>query len=167
MNFFLVIFEGFSLKVLEDFSYHGASRVLRGACSLSWGIWDWLRFLCGVVHCGGGLVSVFQGFFCWYWRSLHFGGGTGRWPIVLWGFGSILMFPNFLRISVLSCSATRRQLVYTMLISNNRTSFHLWRKENLVKHQRVLKYYENDCVCIFAVRVNALCTFFLYNPELC
>ena len=28
-----------------------------------------------------------------------------------------------------------------MTISNNRPSFHLWRKENLVKHQNVLKYY--------------------------
>ena len=38
-----------------------------------------------------------------------------------------------------------RQLVYTMFISNNCASQHLWRKENLVKHQRVSKYYENDC----------------------
>ena len=39
-----------------------------------------------------------------------------------------------------------RQLVYTMLISNNRTSFHLWWKENLVKHWKVSKYYETDCL---------------------
>ena len=32
-----------------------------------------------------------------------------------------------------------------MFISNNRLSFHLWRKENLVKHQKFSKYYENDC----------------------
>ena len=32
-----------------------------------------------------------------------------------------------------------------MFISNNRASFHLWWKENLVKHQKVSKYYENDC----------------------
>ena len=32
-----------------------------------------------------------------------------------------------------------------MFISNKRTSVHLWRKENLVKHQKVSKYYENDC----------------------
>ena len=31
-----------------------------------------------------------------------------------------------------------------MFISNNRASFHLWWKENLVKHQKVLKYFEND-----------------------
>ena len=31
-----------------------------------------------------------------------------------------------------------------MFISNNHTSFHLWWKENLVKHQKVLKHYGND-----------------------
>ena len=38
-----------------------------------------------------------------------------------------------------------RKLVYTMFISNNRALFHLRWKENLVKHQRVSKYYENGC----------------------
>ena len=38
-----------------------------------------------------------------------------------------------------------KQLVYTMLISNNRASFHLWWKENFVKHQKVSKYHGNDC----------------------
>ena len=28
-----------------------------------------------------------------------------------------------------------RQVVYTMFVSNNRASFHLWGKENLVKNQ--------------------------------
>ena len=32
-----------------------------------------------------------------------------------------------------------------MFISNNRASFHLWWIENLVKYQKVSKYYENDC----------------------
>ena len=32
-----------------------------------------------------------------------------------------------------------------MFISNNRPSFYLWGKENLVKHQKVSKYYENNC----------------------
>ena len=36
-----------------------------------------------------------------------------------------------------------RQLVYTMFISNSRTLLHLRRKENLIKHQKVSKYYEN------------------------
>ena len=38
-----------------------------------------------------------------------------------------------------------RQLVYTIFTSNNRASFHLWWNENLLKHQRVSKYYENNC----------------------
>ena len=29
-----------------------------------------------------------------------------------------------------------RQLVYTMFITNNHDSFHLWLKENLVKYQK-------------------------------
>ena len=32
-----------------------------------------------------------------------------------------------------------------MFVSNNRPSFHLWWKENLVKHWKVSKYYETDC----------------------
>ena len=37
------------------------------------------------------------------------------------------------------------QLVYTMFVTNNHTSFHLWWKENLLNHQNVPKYYENNC----------------------
>ena len=55
------------------------------------------------------------------------------------GLGTFLIFPSFLCFRQLV-----RQLVYITLISNNRASFHLWRKENLVKHQKVSKYYEND-----------------------
>ena len=33
-----------------------------------------------------------------------------------------------------------------MFITNNHTSFYLWRKENLVKHQKVSKYYDCDCL---------------------
>ena len=32
-----------------------------------------------------------------------------------------------------------------MFITNSHSSFHLWSKENLVKHQKVSKYYEHDC----------------------
>ena len=38
-----------------------------------------------------------------------------------------------------------RQLVNTIFFTNNCASFHLWWNENLVKHQKVSKYYENDC----------------------
>ena len=33
-----------------------------------------------------------------------------------------------------------------MFISNVAASFYLWGKENLVKHQKVYKYFENDCL---------------------
>ena len=32
----------------------------------------------------------------------------------------------------------------TMFISNNRALYYLWLKENLVKYQKISKYYEND-----------------------
>ena len=38
-----------------------------------------------------------------------------------------------------------KQLVYTMFITNG-ALFHLWWKENLVKHQNVSKYYDYDCL---------------------
>ena len=34
---------------------------------------------------------------------------------------------------------------YTMFISSNHASFHLWWKKNLLKHQKVSKYYESGC----------------------
>ena len=37
------------------------------------------------------------------------------------------------------------QIAYSMFISNNRPSIHLWLKENLVKDRKVSKYYETDC----------------------
>ena len=42
-----------------------------------------------------------------------------------------------------------RQLGYTMFISYNRSPFHFWWKEHLIKHQKVSKYYENDCSCFW------------------
>ena len=35
--------------------------------------------------------------------------------------------------------------VYTMFITKDIASFHLWWKKNLVKHQKVSKYYDHDC----------------------
>ena len=43
-----------------------------------------------------------------------------------------------------------RELVYTMFITNNRATFHLWWKKKLVKHKKVSKYYKNDCKSIYA-----------------
>ena len=39
-----------------------------------------------------------------------------------------------------------RQLVYTLLITYNCASFHLWWKENLVKYKIVPQYYFHDCL---------------------
>ena len=38
------------------------------------------------------------------------------------------------------------QLLYTMFIGNGRASFHFWAQEHLLKHQRVSKYYHNECL---------------------
>ena len=38
-----------------------------------------------------------------------------------------------------------RQLVYTKFITNNHDLFHFWGMKNLVKHQKVQKYYDQDC----------------------
>ena len=84
----------------------------------------------------------------------HFGGGAGGWAIIVWGLDSFLMFLNFLRSSVVRQLV--RQLVYPMFISNNRTSFHLWWKENLVKHRKVSKYYETDCRSRHGVNIKSV-----------
>ena len=34
-----------------------------------------------------------------------------------------------------------------MFTANNQDSFRLWSKKNLVKHQKVSKYYCQDCTC--------------------
>ena len=39
-----------------------------------------------------------------------------------------------------------RQIVYTMFIDNDHTSFHFWWKKNLLKNKNISKYYENDCL---------------------
>ena len=44
-----------------------------------------------------------------------------------------------------------RQLVYTMSIGYNCASFHLWWQENLVKHKKGSKYYENAVLENFAL----------------
>ena len=51
-----------------------------------------------------------------------------------------------------------RQLVDTMFISNNRPSFDFWGKENLVKHQKVSKYCEADCLQIYFFHFTLLLT---------
>ena len=50
----------------------------------------------GGAHRGGDLVTIFRGAFgsaggFLFWR------GSGHWAIILWGLGTFLIFPNFLR----------------------------------------------------------------------
>ena len=49
-----------------------------------------------------------------------------------------------------------RQLVYILFITNNCASFHLWWKENLVKHQKVLQYYFHDRRYVASLLCNIL-----------
>ena len=51
-----------------------------------------------------------------------------------------------------------KQLACTMFISNNRQSFHLWWKENLVNHLKLSKYYETDCLQSFLLLFMLLLT---------
>ena len=46
---------------------------------------------------------------------------------------------------VLSRSATRSPTRIHQFITNNQASFHLWWNENLVKHQKFSKYYDDGC----------------------
>ena len=64
--------------------------------------------------------------------------------------GTRLSFRRVLRFSwYFLISQVVRQLlrhfVYIVFITNYRVSFYLWWKENLVKHQKVSKYYDQDC----------------------
>ena len=42
--------------------------------------------------------------------------------------------------------------------NNNRISFHWWQKEDVVNHQKVSKYYENDCLQHFLLLFMSLLT---------
>ena len=59
-----------------------------------------------------------------------------------------------------------RQLLYTMFISNNRTSFHLWCMESLAKHEKVSKYYENKCSVAFHVTLHFSWLVSIWNATL-
>ena len=107
------------------------------------GIWDWLWFLWDGALPGGFCFSGVLGWALGY-DSLGF---RHSWYFLIskdpkcWVAGELVA-----------------QLVYTMFISNNRASFHLWWKENLVKHQKVSKYYENDCLQNFLLLFMSLLT---------
>ena len=45
-----------------------------------------------------------------------------------------------------------------LLLVSNLNSFHLWWKDNLVKYQKVSKYYDEDCLINFLLRFMSLLT---------
>ena len=98
-----------------------------GVYNQSRGIWDWLWFSGGMAPCGRGLIAIFRSFFLVLTKFSFFQGG---WALPYHSrkfrvFPNISLFPKILSLKL---------FVYTMFISNNRASFHLWWKENLVKH---------------------------------
>ena len=82
-----------------------------------------LECACAFLLAGGG-----------WERVCGAGGGLSRGRAVV---GYILSLKKF---------GKSRSSICTMFININRTSFHLWRKENSVKHQKMSKYSENDCL---------------------
>ena len=50
-----------------------------------------------------------------------------------------------------------------MFVSNNRISFHLWRKENLIKHRKVSKYYKTNC----SYQISAYTNSFHFLNKIC
>ena len=99
---------------------------------------------------GGGWFSVFR----------DFSASAGEAFILVGSLGTGLSFYGVQTFSwyFLISKATRKTIVYTTSTSNNCPSFHLWWKGNVVKHKKVLKYYENNCLQIFFVLFMSLLT---------
>ena len=73
-------------RIVEGIGFEG----VWGGLESEWGFQE--RSVAGYL----GLALVFV-----------WGGVAGLWATILWGLGPFLMFPNFVRSSVLSRSATR------------------------------------------------------------
>ena len=97
------------------------------------------------LHYGKSLISVFQKIFTSIDKIFISSGGLNTGKKIIWRFQILLLFPNFLRSYVLSRPAVREATRTYQFITNNHTSFNLRWKENLLKHQKVSKYYEHDC----------------------
>ena len=114
--------------------------------------------LAGVFVFGGGI---------WHFRILGWGGLAGaqrimlaawhRWP--LRHVSDILQAEEAFTVEEYKHTNTHTHThTHTMFVSNNRASFHLWRKEKLVKHQNVSRYFENDCLQNFLLLFMSLLT---------
>ena len=69
-----------------------------------------------------------------------------------------LIIPNFLTSKSQVFLQFLKQLAYTMFMNNNRASFRLWWKENLVKYREDSNYYENDSLQNFVLLFLSLLT---------
>ena len=147
--------------------------------SLGWLFWFcWAKFAWGYFLSGGrggrrwgmciwiGAVAKFQ-----HWLAILSGGlllcggwGSGLcyWVLQvrvgLWLFAgwfciiilcSFYIFLNFLGFPSLKLFDNWWSSWYIPVITNNHASFHLWWKENLLKHRKVSGYYELDRVSYF------------------
>ena len=126
-----------------------------------------LVFIWNSAHYGKSLLPVFWDFFAINNQIFNFQRALGYYLMKFRHFPNISLFPKILFPTLFSnswdnsyiwCSKDRkflvvrqlvRQFVYTMYISNNPTLCHLLLKENLLKHRRVWKFYENDCLQSF------------------
>ena len=107
-------------------------KIGRGDYNRLCDIWGWHWFSYGMAHCVGEFNRYFSGLFFFFFSCVsNLPPPSGENAGLFQDF-----FSTIGRIFNLA--------VYTTFISNNRASFHLWWKKNLVKHQRVSKYYEND-----------------------
>ena len=98
-------------------------------------IWDKLWYSREIGHYGKRSIFIFWQFFAsiennWFWEE--------GWALAY--NSKVLIFPK-----VISRSASREHLVYTIFITNNQASFHLW-----WKNQRVSKYYDYECNLTFS-----------------
>ena len=118
---------------------------------------SWFFFLCGHSSPGGedavGILSLF--FLVW---ALCPPPPSAK---VFFYFLVWAPWPPHRRKSQVVRQLTR-QLVYTVFVTNNHASFHLWWKENLIKYQKVLKYHVHDCrskmIFIYVISANLVDT---------
>ena len=55
------------------------------------------------------------------------------------------ILPDFQKFKVLSCSVIVRQLLYQVCYARYQVSLSLWRTGAVLRHCKVLKYYDEDC----------------------